>query len=140
MRLAYAENPEKFRERSRNYRKNNSEKVRAYNQKYRENNREKARAQRKKWRAENPSKARSIRLKGEYGITLEEYQRRFEEQGGVCAICRKPPDKKPLAVDHCHKTGRVRGLLHVRCNSGLGMYDDNPEALRAAAAYLERAL
>lgn len=58
-----------------------------------------------------------------------------------CAICGKLPGKtnggRPLAVDHDHKTGRVRGLLCENCNNGLGRFKDNPAFLREAVGYLE---
>ena len=58
-----------------------------------------------------------------------------ERQGNVCGICKTPG--KPLCVDHCHATGKVRGLLCRDCNLGLGNYKDNPVFTRAATAYLE---
>src|SRR5262245_35902897 len=65
----------------------------------------------------------------------------LDRQGGVCAICRKKPDKgKPLCVDHCHVTGMVRGLLCHKCNSVLAFGNDDPAILRAAIAYLQAAL
>jgi len=59
------------------------------------------------------------------------------KQGGVCLVCFCPPAGKRLAVDHDHVTGAVRGLLHIRCNAGLGQFDDDPALLRQAADYLE---
>lgn len=79
------------------------------------------------------------RLQRTYGITLEDYDRMMEEQGGVCKICRKPstrPNRFPLNVDHCHKTGKVRGLLCIPCNRALG-FIDNVKWRRAAVAYLK---
>jgi len=61
-------------------------------------------------------------------------------QGGVCAICKRAPqDGKMLCVDHCHLTGAVRGLLCSNCNSALAFFREEPDALRAAIAYLRRA-
>ena len=60
-----------------------------------------------------------------------------ERQKNVCGICKTPG--KPLCVDHCHATGKVRGLLCRDCNLGLGNYKDNPVFTRAATAYLEAA-
>jgi len=74
-----------------------------------------------------------------YGITPEERAALETSQGGLCAICNAPPkDRKALAVDHCHGTGRVRGLLCDRCNMAIGLLDDNAERLAAAIAYLSR--
>jgi hypothetical protein len=61
-------------------------------------------------------------------------------QGGVCAVCRKlNPDRlgRRLHVDHCHETGRVRGLLCTLCNNAIGQAGESPERLRALATYLE---
>ena len=83
-------------------------------------------------------------LKSRYGITRAEYNRILRTQGGVCAICSTPPrglDKRgnrerALAVDHDHLTKKIRGLLCVLCNSGLGRFGDNPLLLRRALEYL----
>lgn len=99
---------------------------------------------------ERNRRERDRRFRSKYGITLEEYEERYEAQGGLCAICRRPqaaPRKKPgkavrrpaprLAVDHNHDTGQVRGLLCANCNHKLiGRWKD-PAVLRAAADYLE---
>ena len=81
-----------------------------------------------------------------YGLVAEDYVRMLEEQKDCCAICERPEREtskfgkvKYLAVDHCHKTNRVRGLLCGSCNKGLGSFEDDPERLRRAIAYLNRA-
>ena len=69
----------------------------------------------------------------QYGVTKEEYDTMYESQGGVCAMCKHPETAKDpkhgkireLAVDHDHLTGRVRGLLCGRCNTGIGKFGDN---------------
>jgi Recombination endonuclease VII len=91
-------------------------------------------------RAERPTpteKYRQYRLKWAYGITPADYDRMLRAQGGVCGICKRPSEFG-LRVDHCHTTGRVRGLLCTQCNPGVGYFDDDPARLRAAAAYLEQ--
>jgi hypothetical protein len=70
-----------------------------------------------------------------FGMQDGEYQERLAAQGGVCAICRLPCTKE-LAVDHCHKTGVVRGLLCSGCNTALGRFHDDPRMLLRAAKYL----
>ena len=72
-----------------------------------------------------------------HGLSLQDYRAMLERQGKVCGICKTPG--KPLCVDHCHATGKVRGLLCRDCNLGLGNYKDNPVFTRAATAYLEAA-
>lgn len=71
---------------------------------------------------------------------MEQYDEMFEKQGGRCAICEteKPNGYgKRLAVDHCHDTGRVRGLLCGNCNHGLGKFGHDPARMRVAITYLE---
>jgi hypothetical protein len=74
-----------------------------------------------------------------YGLSPAQFNALFARQGGVCAICRRRP-KAHLCVDHCHLTGRVRGLLCHGCNMVLGMSRDDASVMRAAIAYLERAV
>lgn len=75
-------------------------------------------------------------LKYKYGLTLEEYQTMFDRQNGVCAICIGTEEGRMLAVDHCHETEKVRGLLCGACNRGLGLFGDNPEVLQRAKEYV----
>jgi hypothetical protein len=98
-----------------------------------------------KWRRENPEKLREAYrradLKRKYGITLEDYFEMLSEQGGTCACCdATEADTRGyiLHVDHCHETGRVRGLLCASCNNILGRVNDSPAHLRLLADYLER--
>lgn len=82
-------------------------------------------------------------FKNKFGITLEEYDKMFEAQNRVCAICYRPETfilkgrTHSLAVDHCHKTGKIRGLLCRNCNQMLGLAKDNIETLEKAAKYLK---
>jgi hypothetical protein len=83
-----------------------------------------------------------------YGVTPEQYQEMIKVQDNLCAICGQPPSPSPrtswregdwdLAVDHDHTTGKRRDLLCHRHNLGLGLFDDDPVILRAAADYIER--
>jgi hypothetical protein len=73
-----------------------------------------------------------------YGLGADDYQRMLAEQNGVCAVC-KLNSRRELYVDHCHATRKVRGLLCNKCNTGIGMFDDDPDRMRAGAAYVERA-
>lgn len=89
----------------------------------------------------NRTKWRETQLRKEFGITSQRYAEMLQEQGGTCAICEGQQTyrgKKALAVDHCHATGVVRGLLCNHCNHALGHAKDDPERLRAMADYLER--
>ncbi|MEX1652843.1 endonuclease VII domain-containing protein [Streptomyces pseudovenezuelae] len=77
---------------------------------------------------------RQDHLKREYGLTEAERDEMVASQMGLCVICLKAP---AVHVDHCHKTGRVRGVLCFNCNSAIGKLGDDPDAVRRAAAYLE---
>ena len=103
-----------------------------------------------KWFAENPERSsinkQRWNLKKLYDITVEEYEALLKKQGGVCAICGEDEPnehgrtrtKLRLAVDHCHDTSRVRGLLCQKCNRAIGLLGDSVELLRKAIDYLER--
>jgi hypothetical protein len=77
-------------------------------------------------------------LKTKYGITPEDFERLHEAQEGLCAICRGPQADyyRYLDVDHCHASGRVRGLLCRRCNTVLGLVKEDPKLLDALMSYL----
>lgn len=114
-----------------------------------------------KWKRENPEREKATREKyrktekyrkalrnrwyrNRYGISLLVYDTLLEKQNNVCAICFQPERGKntkgvikPLAVDHCHQTGKVRGLLCSHCNSILGQAKDNIETLASAIQYLK---
>ncbi|MDT9692889.1 endonuclease VII domain-containing protein [Streptomyces sp. P9(2023)] len=77
---------------------------------------------------------RAGHLKRSYGITEAERDEMIKEQVGVCCICLAAPAEH---VDHCHETGRVRGVLCFSCNAALGQFKDRPDAMRRAAAYVE---
>ena len=116
------------------------------------------------WRKNNPEKAKIIQekyrssekyvltyanshLKRKYGITYEDYLSMYELQNKSCKICGKSELRRnyqekreqllPLFVDHCHKTGKVRGLLCSKCNTGIGMFEDSIENLTSAISYLK---
>jgi Recombination endonuclease VII len=85
---------------------------------------------------ETRAASRACLLK-KYGLTIETYDLILAAQDGRCAICQCVPRTRRLAVDHCHKTNAVRGLLCTRCNHKLlGAAHDKPEILDRAAAYL----
>lgn len=71
-----------------------------------------------------------------FGITEDDYNKMFNEQMGLCAICHKP-DSIRLAVDHDHDTGLIRGLLCKKCNMGIGLLSDDPNTLVNAVFYLK---
>ncbi len=98
-------------------------------------NRERADESRRKWH-----------FKKLYGITVEEYDALLARQGGVCAICGQGEPNAhgrtgkqfKLSVDHCHDSGRIRGLLCQKCNRAIGLLGDDVNLLHKAIDYLER--
>ena len=73
-----------------------------------------------------------------YGLTVADYERMLTDRGHRCDICGNPePRDRTLAVDHCHTTGKVRGLLCQACNTAIGKLRDDPTLIRRAAAYVE---
>lgn len=105
----------------------------------------------KNWKDKNPDKAQEIWLTAsnkyykhsnasfkrklkKYDLTEESYNELHLEHNGKCKICKK--EIEDLVIDHCHQTGKVRGLLCNPCNKGLGFFEDNIESLRSAIEYL----
>jgi len=91
-----------------------------------------------------PEAQRHYGLKRYYGIDLAKYQEMLLAQNGVCAICSKPETSvvngkiKPLAVDHCHNSEKIRGLLCARCNQAIGLLNENTDILSSAIEYLHK--
>lgn len=109
----YAANPEASQERARRYRKAHPERV--------------ALSQRRN------------RLKRLYGMTLEEFDLLLAEQGGTCAVCPSiEPNGVNWHVDHCHTTGRVRGILCHPCNTALGLLDEDVDRIKRLSEYVQR--
>lgn len=79
---------------------------------------------------------RSRRLFALYRITSVEYDTILAYQGGVCAICKRPPTGNRLSVDHDHKTGMIRGLICWTCNRALGLLRDKLSSVQALVEYL----
>jgi len=98
----------------------------------------------REWRINNVDKARDVSLRKTFNITLVQYNEMLENQNHACAICGeketvinyKNSKKINLSVDHCHTTGKIRGLLCVNCNKGLGHFKDNKAIMEKAILYL----
>ena len=87
-------------------------------------------------RAYNAKHRRRIHYQTDYGLSLQDYQAMFDKQGGVCGICALPQTGiRPLNIDHCHLTGKIRGLLCYTCNRDISILD-NEDKLRKAKIYL----
>lgn len=98
----------------------------------------------KEWKEANPRRSFGHRLQpywpGNPLKAVEQYEALLIKQNGICPICQTldSGDRRVgrLSVDHCHKTGKVRGLLCAKCNRGLGIFEDDPIKLSAAIQYL----
>jgi glucan-binding YG repeat protein len=91
----------------------------------------------KHWRSLNEEKKQERWIK-RYKLSAEQYYEMFKKQKEVCKICEKKcSSRKNLSVDHCHQTGKVRGLLCVKCNTSLGMLNDDISLFYKAIEYLK---
>lgn len=86
------------------------------------------------YRKANPRRVKNKNFKDRYGITVDEYEAMKNAQDGRCRICLATG--RVLYVDHCHNSGKIRGLLCSQCNSGLGMLKDSSVLVKRALDYL----
>lgn len=141
MKKYYSENSNKWSERQKQE-QYKADKNKARREKYSKDAeyREKAKATAREYNAKNPRVKAANRLKTEYGLTIEQYDKMLESQNGKCAICggdQKSSLTKNLYVDHDHETGAVRALLCNNCNFILGHAKDDTDILKRAIEYLE---
>ena len=128
---------EKERQKNAKNYQENRERILGYKKKYRENNKEELNARIRDKRSKASIKPYDY-LKRDYGLTYDQYLCMLKSQGGVCAICGKAEEKRRLAVDHCHNTGVIRGLLCGMCNTAIGKLNDDVNLLKKAIEYLEK--
>ena len=90
-------------------------------------------------RLKNPGLEFVWRLRSAYGLEIQDYAALLFRQEGRCAVCGVAPrhDEPRLCVDHCHRSGKVRGLLCGHCNTAIGKFRDDASRMRRAAAYVE---
>lgn len=102
-------------------------------------NKEKIDQKAKDWYNNNKDKYKDRAMRRKYGISTEVYNQMRESQNYRCAICGLGEESltKGLVVDHCHGSGKVRKLLCTTCNTGIGMFKDNPRILALAVDYLK---
>lgn len=140
MKAYYAANPEKFTKRSPEKQALHNATRRA---KYATDpkHREMMKAQAVAWTRENPEKRKDQRLRLAHGISRVDFLEMLALQHNRCAICGFSSEKHGKlfpVVDHCHKTGQIRGLLCMNCNQALGKFQDSIDLLMSAAMYLQR--
>jgi hypothetical protein len=82
------------------------------------------------WRERNPAASRAAQKKCRYGVDAAEEARMLEVQGQRCVICWDDfKSTRDRHVDHCHKTGVVRGIACNNCNAALGLMDERSDAI-----------
>lgn len=108
---------------------------RVYAQQFRAEYRDQHKENSRRYRMANAERIRDAYRLKKYGLTREQYEAMLSEQQGRCAICPKILGPR-LVIDHCHATGRVRGLLCRPCNTVLGLMEERPERFLAAVDYL----
>ena len=76
-----------------------------------------------------------------YGITLDDYYKILKDQGGGCKLCGRTEDQegRKLAIDHCHTSGNIRGILCANCNQALGLLYDSTSTMQRAIEYIKYA-
>lgn len=133
---------EQCKERRKQYYQKNKEKYQQYQKNRYQENPEKIKEQRKQYYKNNVQKTKNSNLLLNYGITIEEYNSIFIKQKGKCAICgrQRSEFKKDFAVDHDHKTKKIRGLLCNNCNRGIGFLKDCVEIVFKAYKYLQKSV
>lgn len=122
------------------------EKNRIKNKAWREKDKEAYNRNMREWKANNRDKISRYKWKRRYGITEEQYKEMYISQNGKCAICGKEETARhntsnkvlKLAVDHCHKSGKIRDLLCQKCNRGIGKFDEDPELFEKAKQYVTK--
>lgn len=90
-----------------------------------------------RWHNKTPIEKYSANLKRFFNMSIDDYVKMFEFQKGKCGICKTEHKPFGLVVDHCHKTGKVRGLLCSKCNSAIGMLGDDFKDVKRACDYLK---
>lgn len=138
-RIRKEKNPERFKEYAKTTRANNLEKMKEKRRRLYIQNREKELNQSHDYHVKNREALYFKKIKRLFNISIDEYKTMWDNQEGNCAICKSQPERDlNLCLDHCHETGKVRGLLCTKCNKALGLFKDNKEKLLDAIKYLEK--
>lgn len=129
------------------WKKNNLIKVKEYQKNYDKLHQKEKLLKKQLHRRNNPDLHKERQLRRIHKIGLQDYNLLFNKQNGVCAVCNSIETLKhhrsqvtlDLAVDHDHKTGKIRGLLCSKCNKGIGVFSDSLDLLNKAISYLKAA-
>ena len=90
------------------------------------------------WKQKNKHKHYLNKIRDKFKISETDYNILLAEQNNLCLICNKSEKDRRLSVDHCHKTGNIRGLLCRTCNLAIGYFNDDTTLLKNAIQYLSR--
>jgi hypothetical protein len=135
------------KEYQKKYRKDNKEDIKRkyqdnkeYHKQYRLDHKDKSKEYYKTNKERLRLKSRAGILRRNYNITIDQYNQMLKDQNECCAICHKHKSlfKKNLAVDHCHKTSKVRGLLCTLCNQSLGSLNEDVNVINNMIKYIEK--
>jgi len=146
----YLRNRDKHRQARREYVQRNREAVRARKADYYQRNRDEIKQRTAAWLEQNPGKQREMRLKSHHGMRPEDWDALWAAQDGRCYLCGgelNPGPGRHVHIEHDHsccplfRSCRIcrRGLACKRCNSAIGLADDDPARLRRMADALEAA-
>jgi hypothetical protein len=133
--LYYENNKESIDEYRKKWREEHREYKKEYDIIYRQKNKERIISDKKLWHKSDNGK--NYRLVKNFGITLEEYNKMFDEQKGLCYICSEA-DTVKLAVDHNHNTGAIRRLLCKKCNVAIGLLKEDPQIIENVLNYIKQ--
>lgn len=132
-----AKNSHRVKASAKRYYEANKACINAKNAVWARQNGDKVKGYRKNWAAKNPTWMQEWHVKNKHSLTLDEYTQLKQRFNNQCGCCRKPVAGRALHVDHCHRTGVVRGILCRGCNTAIGMLGDTLESVRNAVRYLE---
>lgn len=101
-------------------------------------NRDKVRERNRRYKIDKPQQYKDSKLRTNFGIGLARYEEMLAAQNGLCAACggENQVAHRRLAVDHCHRTGRMRALLCGNCNTAIGLVHESVDRLNALITYL----
>lgn len=115
------------------------------NLKWTDDNPDKVKVKKKDYYYKHPDRVHNKELKHKFNITKEDYDKMLLQQNNKCAICNREEMTKgrsgkirKLSVDHCHDSNKVRGLLCGKCNTALGLFEDDTNVLKQAIDYLSK--
>jgi hypothetical protein len=135
-------NPEKNREAQRRWHAAHPEWSKERAKRYYQKHKERLNKGHAEYNSRNPVKRMNYYRKHKFGMPYGTYEAMLAAQDGVCAICGSADPKRRgtqnFCVDHCHTTGKVRGLLCYSCNTALGHLNDDPEKIRKLISYLSK--